>query len=551
MSLALPKDLRSLAYPELTLVDLNDTDVDRMLPHIYELAVKQGRLARSKTDATAYERYFRALVQHNQLSGFSDGRGQTVLDGWLRASVVQMGRAGRTRATAQMDHVRPLTIASYRAGLPNRTRHRRADELVHRLMIAELARRMGHGEPASTPSVAPKLRERFVEAVGHGVSFSDPPAWTPTYDSSPDVDITALLSLYFLEGFEEANALAREQRRFEPPVPAATSALAADLLDFLLAYGGTIPPAAFATHFSALVALRLFQLPLRTAIAARHLISTGKLSPDMARDDAPNPLEQYCDFTGVRGSMSDELAKACVQRDLDILRGLFPDRLLLRSLSEATSMLGPESQGVILLPAPQRMAAIIARKDHPLVQAYCVMALRTIENENSQQGEGSEAAEFLLAVSRSNRGPAERLTDVLVEGLRKRGYENQARWFWSTGGIQKEYGILDGAFNARLSWRYAPRDALVTALLSVAFVRADGARTRSEMSIAELLQIFERRFGLLVDRPPGTMDSAEARAAAADNLDAFKRRLQLLGAFDSLSDDFSAQQVRNPLKGSA
>jgi hypothetical protein len=55
------------------------------------------------------------------------------------------------------------------------------------------------------------------------------------------------------------------------------------------------------------------------------------------------------------------------------------------------------------------------------------------------------------------------------------------------------------------------------------------------------------RFGILIDQPPVFLDGAEARAAAAANLAAFKRRLQLLGCFDSLSDDFSEQIVRHPL----
>jgi hypothetical protein len=551
MSLVIPKEFRSLTFPELTLVELNDTDIDRMLPHIFELVVKQGRVARSKTDAKDYDRYLRSLASRPELEGFSDDRGQSVLDGWLRASVVRMGRAGLTRATAQIDHVRPLTIASYRSGLPSRTRHRRADELIHRLMTAELSRRLGaDGDPLREASVLPKLRERFVEAVGHGVTFSDPPAWTPRYDGSADIDVSSLLSLYFLDGFEEVNAFARVQEPFDSPVPAASVAIAKDLLDFLLAYGGRVPPSAFASQLSALIALRLFQLPLRTAVAVRQLIGAGELPPDMSEDAVPDPLEQYCDFTGAKGSTSDDLARACVQRDLDILRGFFPDRLLLRTLLDAMSMLGPEGEAIRNLPAPQRFAAAIARKDDPLVQAYCVMVLRAIETENRDQGADSEAVDFLKAINASARGPAERLTDVLVEGLRKRGYENQVKWFWSTGAIQKDYGLLDGTLKARRSWRYAPRDALITALLSVAFVKSDGRRTRSEMPIAELLSIFENRFGILIDRPPQALDSAETRTAAAENLESFKRRLQLLGAFDSLSDDFSAQQVRNPLKGS-
>ena len=38
--------------------------------------------------------------------------------------------------------------------------------------------------------------------------------------------------------------------------------------------------------------------------------------------------------------------------------------------------------------------------------------------------------------------------DVLVEALRKRGYENAVKWFWSTGGIKTDVGILSGPLNS-------------------------------------------------------------------------------------------------------
>ena len=68
------------------------------------------------------------------------------------------------------------------------------------------------------------------------------------------------------------------------------------------------------------------------------------------------------------------------------------------------------------------------------------------------------------------------------------------------------------------------------------------------MPIAKLLEILRDRFGILIDQPPASLNSADNRAAAAANLEAFKRRLRLLGCFDGLSDDFSAQYVRNPLE---
>jgi hypothetical protein len=89
---------------------------------------------------------------------------------------------------------------------------------------------------------------------------------------------------------------------------------------------------------------------------------------------------------------------------------------------------------------------------------------------------------------------------------------------------------------------------LMQALLLVCFTVAQGSRIRPRMPISELLDTLRDRFGILIDHPPGTLDSADNRAAAAENFEAFKRRLRLLGCFDGLSDDFSAQYVRNPVE---
>ena len=47
MTVTIPKTLRSAEFTELTLVDLNDVDVDRQLAHLWELIVKQGRMAKA------------------------------------------------------------------------------------------------------------------------------------------------------------------------------------------------------------------------------------------------------------------------------------------------------------------------------------------------------------------------------------------------------------------------------------------------------------------------------------------------------------------------
>ncbi len=140
----------------------------------------------------------------------------------------------------------------------------------------------------------------------------------------------------------------------------------------------------------------------------------------------------------------------------------------------------------------------------------------------------------------------EKFIQVLVEGLRKRGLENQVKWFWSTGGITKSYGVLSGTLRYRPSWRYAPSDEALTTLLCLCFVEPDGARTLTTLPIQEVLRRLYERFGILIDRPPADFDSADARAGAAENLTAFTQRLKLLGCFEGLSDDFNAQFVTRP-----
>ena len=82
-------------------------------------------------------------------------------------------------------------------------------------------------------------------------------------------------------------------------------------------------------HLSALISLRLFQLPLITARRVRALLS-GEEPPTET-----NPCEMYVDFVRRKGGGSDELTAQCVVRDLEIMRNFFRDRLLIRSLGDA------------------------------------------------------------------------------------------------------------------------------------------------------------------------------------------------------------------------
>jgi hypothetical protein len=543
VTIVIPKGLRSFEFTELTLVDLNDVDIDRLLPQLWELIVKQGRQSNPLKDADDYNHYLDALATDKRMVGFEDEQGKRVLDGWLRSSVVRIGAKGRTKTGTQMAYIQPLTIASYRAGLPKVRRNRNADTLIYRLLTDEMELR--GWKPPQKP-----LRQALQKAVGAGVDINVDGQWQPSYNGHEEIDVNALLSLYFLEEFTMGGL--RKDPGFttvDSAVPSATRGLANDLLDYLTTYGGQLPPAAFVDRFAALISLRLFQLPLRIARAARHVITTSQKSADMQEEDAPNPLALYCDFTRIRGSASDELARQCVQRDMEITRGFLSDRLLLRSLREAMGSLKQKGEEIKGLRMPDRLIAMIAEKEDLRIGAYANYQMDLIEKETHEDASGTpEDLAFISEVKNSEAPPVEQLAALLVEALSGVGLKNQVKWFWNTGGIQKPYGLLMGSVNSRRSWRYAPSDDLLNAILLVCFTHPQDQRPKRRMPIKDLLDILDKRFGILIDRPPADFDSADNRAAAGRNFEAFKRRLRLLGCFDGLSDDFSAQYVSNPVE---
>lgn len=533
MTFSIPKemkDLNSLQSEDVLPVELNDLDVDRMLTRILEMAVKRGRTAASKTDVRAYAAYLDALQQNPRLIGFDSERGKDVLDGWVRSSILIEERAGLKRDKVVMGYLRPLTIASYRSGLPKQgSRNRRADDLLYRTVAHLLARR-----GATNPTR--EIDELFRKTFGAGVDVGVAPWADPRYDEAETIDIDTLLALRFLEGFTASQNNGNERSAADLPVPSAVEPLGTDVLSLIELYGPNMSVGEAYAHLSALISLRLLQLPLVTARALRAL-----LNGEEPRTET-NPCEMYVDFVRRKGSGSDALTAQCVVRDLEVMRNFFRDRLLIRSIRQAAESM--ETPPAMNGTSEEKLRVLVSLRDDPEIAMILRIKLSDIENALDPD---SDERSFVREVRLSEGiGGTEKFIQVLVEGLRKRGLENQVKWFWSTGGISKSYGLLSGSLRYRPSWRYAPSDEALTTLLCLCFVEDGGQRTAASLPIQELLQRLHQRFGILIDRPPTDFDSADARAGAAENLAAFTQRLKLLGCFQGLSDDFSAQFVTRP-----
>lgn len=543
MTITLPLPLRTYQYRPLTVFSLLDTDTDRVLPSLFEMCVKGGRSSRSRTDARDYDGYRRALLESGAVEGFDDPRDQALLDGWLRSCVVDMGAVGRAKTGEQMLAVAPLTLAAYRAGLPKeRTRHRGIDDVVYRLLLDALnASRSGNG--------VAELRDLVTRTVGRGLGIGPGPKWEPRLADPSKLDIGALLAFRFVEGFAMGDAREIDASAPDSPLPGVAADLGSMLLAHLRTYGERLPVPALMSSFAALMALGLFTFSLRADAAARELLRTGEPPADLSEGYAPpSPLELYCDFTGNLGSESDRLSRRCVERDLDRVRLAFRDRMTFVVMVQALPRIAGEQDRQEALSGSGRLVQLAMLRGHPRVETYAMGRIDDLLAAAESSGEATEPdLEFLRRVQSADEPELDKLLDILEYVNQDKAVRNAVNWYWSVGGLEKPYGLLRGTVRSRRSWRYAPGDELLTALLLAVFVQPDGVSSRASMPLREVIDALAHRFGLLIDRPPAFLDGAEAREAATANREAFIQRLQLLGCFDSLSDDFSVQIVRHPL----
>jgi hypothetical protein len=443
--------------------------------------------------------------------------------------------------------IAPLTLAAYRAGLPaKRDRHRGIDDVVYRLLLDAVARDVP-GSGSGAPTAA--LRELVTRTIGRGLGIGPGPTWEPRLDDPGKLDIGALLAFRFVEGFAMGDAREIDSTAPASPLPGVTAELGTTLLDHLRVYGDRLPVPALMSSFAALMAIGILAFSLRADAAARELLRSGEAPPDLTDGPPPaSPLELYCDFTGNLGSESDRMSRGCVARDLDRVRLAFRDRMTFVVVENVLPRIPGAAQRRAESSAAGRLVQLAELREHRRVESYVDGRFDELISsaESSTDATGPDL-EFLRLLQSDDRPELEKLLDVMEHVNEGPAVRNAVRWYWSVGGLEKPYGLLRGDVRNRRSWRYAPGDELLTALLLAVFVEPGGVGHRPAMPLREVLDALAHRFGILIDRPPAFLDGAEAREAATANREAFTQRLQLLGCFDSLSDDFSVQIVRHPL----
>jgi hypothetical protein len=556
MRIKLPKELKGVSFPRVTVLELNDFDVDLLLPSFFYRVLGEGRgRAKRVNDATDIARYVRRLAHHEAVEGFDDPRGYDLLDRLVRTALIVTGGMGRGKQGEQILAVRPYSLLAHKTGLPSEsTRQRNVDRFLY-----ECLRERCGGELA--------LR-RFVEQVfGRGVKINPLPALGGRYDGVTPLDTLTRLSVAFLDGFSET-PVGRELARVRSEAcPSLMNALGWDLQHYLFAYHERMPVQSLTYHLQGLINFELFVYTLKLVHAVNALVrDPSVLPPAMQAQLAPSPPEVYVDFTADPGHLSQRMAAACVRRDLEAYGQFATSVLKLRLLDRYAERLGKRS------PLPEGMEAVVEARERsapkylqalvqmagdprlaPYLDALAEMDEEAIRRANGADDSGEDGEtigqEWLAELKPTHPAPYERVLAIVVRGQEK-ALESFGRWYRDTGGLSKPHGLLAGALKGRRAWRYQPSNDLLAIWVQLAALQptADEAASAGPrpVPLREFLAYLERRFGILVDRPPAPFAGAEAVAAARDNLRAMLRRLRQMGVFRDLSDDFTVQALQPP-----
>ncbi|WP_376796814.1 hypothetical protein [Thermogemmatispora sp.] len=568
MKVKLPKDLRGVRFPQMLPIEMNDFDIDLLLPLLFFSILSGGRArAGMKNDPSAIGFYIDQLSQHPAVEGFASPERRRLLERLVRTALITVGRVGRGHKDEQITSIVPYNLLCYKPGFPEKSsRLRSTDLFIYQIL---------HNYLGSDQ----ELRQFIKDAFGRGIVIGPPGQLGGGYDGATELDTLTRLSLAFLDGFESIRpGLGRDKNSYTGACPGLARELAADLVQYMSAYHATMPTPAFIHHLLILINFELFTYTLKVVHAVNALVAQPEsLPPAMREPLEPSPPAIYVDFTGQPGP-SQEMARACVRRDIEAYQSFLSANLLLRQLHRYVEqlqrnirrralierLLGNETSGPLYL---QRLLSLQGQAD---IEAQARQDIDKIFDENSEEakndsngnhhdlGEGQEnklARKYLEDLLASAESDLEGLVILLKEGQRE-ATQNFVRWYWSTGGLTRAEGLLRGQLKYRSSWQYAPTNDLLAVLVQLAAARLSNGKNGDQeeqngdgprpIRLQDFLRFLDERFGLLIDRPPAPFVGAEYTAAAQENLRAMQRRLRQMGIFRDLSDDFTVQRLHPP-----
>ncbi len=552
MKVKLPKELSGVKFPLVLTIEMNDFDIDLFLPVLFFTILAQGRgKARQANDPKNIKGYIDALAQHPALQGFDTPAGRRVLERLVRTTLITTGGVGRASRGEQITSIVPYTLLAHKAGFPVTSRQRGADMFLYQALREKMR------------EADDRLQEAITEIFGRGVIIGALPELGGEYDNKAELDTLTRLSIAFLDGFQNTRTgLLSREKSIMPACPMLVDELATDLLRYLFGYYKLMPTQAFTYNLLALINFELFNYTLKLVYAINQLVHDPETLPDAMGDKfKTSPPQLYLDFTLDARGYSQEMAKACVHRDIEAYQQFLPSVLRLRLLDRYAEQLRNNTLRRAKVDAildgsaagPLYLQRLLLLQNDPALDVHIQARAQVDEeliraaNKLPEDGDNKEALVWLDEITDVAETDIDRVINLLVEGQRDEAISHFISWYWGVGGMKKPHGVLAGTIR-RYSWRYAPSNDLLGVFVQVAAARLSQPGLQP-IRLREFLAFLEQRFGILIDRPPDVFKGSEYTAAARDNLRAMLGRLRQMGIFRDLSDDFTVQRLHPPYAG--
>lgn len=591
---AMGKKWASLNDPLLFPMTFKTIDVDRVFVRFLEMGVRHGLITKRMREISIEDYatlFLESLASDTSVVGLDIAKRKRVLDGWLRATVLKFENTGENKKEGRrLAAPRPVHLGVIRSGLPTSESNLIQYTDVWTYYSAICALSQVNDRPEN------RLDELLRSRLGKGLQLDKAEYHSdePRYDEVTSVDVNSLIALRLLSkftsarpgedngpdaeswparpwvnrrryrpkrptGFAEAPVfVGNEAQRIERLVitPNAFKDLGVDIVNVLSSYE-QLDGSELTQHCLALLSFRLYRSPLLAAHEIRGLVAGVT-----THDEYGDPPQMYCDFSDGRDEGSVELSKRCVSRDLEIHRVFFRDRIHLRVLEWLGKLLDAETQMELSQARAlginayyRKLVELRPTEELKIAARFLLGQFKTAVSASEDDEESNSKWRELLEEWRAEGADEiSQLTRVMLTAARPGGRApaQMEQWCWTTGGMlnqlpHRPYALLAGSVKHRTTWRYAPTDQLLTALLLGCFVlERPEAEARSAMRFSELLELLRTRYGITVDQPPTEFVDADTSRAAERNRSHFARKLQLIGCLEGLSDDSQFQMVTRP-----
>jgi len=523
--------MRGYNFNKLFSVQMNDFEVDALLPAIFYLIRSRGKQpSRGREYVQAHamkiDERVRDFVNHDKVEGFDGAEGRRLGDKWIRTSMMRTSRMGTNRQKGeQIFYIRPLSFLSYKPAFPA--------QLVRICNVPQFLYQIFHEHYGNQQGGATLtgLEQRIQEAFSVGLELPEGPQLDGRYDGQTQLDTEVLAQLYYLDGFEPCPpAGGGKSQRKATAKPAvlkmAAEILAKDIHHFMLAYKPRVPPGVLAQYLIALLNFELAIYTLKLVHATNNLVRSGSLPCEMTllpRPDGnipPTDLRFYVDVSGDRHSPSGRMAHANVNRDLEALQEFSTARLTLRTLDRYIQDIPNIQREVSSLEGSAYLERLLTYRDHSDVRASARKELRDIRAELKLEGdvdtdESSDAlpSELLALLQDDNLlDEFSKLLRIIDLSYRKLVIIDFVNWYSTVCGLRRDDGLLEGNLRGRRVWRYQMSDLLLEVLVQLCVALPeynDGHRFPRPVPLVRFLEFLQDRYGILIASPPEWLRSTK------------------------------------------